>query len=66
MKPITDPIPNPWGDTLEDALRNAIKRGEEDVILALVKLLPAELKNKYRAIWLEAMNEKGRSDTIPL
>jgi len=41
------------GLTLEEVVREAISRGVEKEIALLIRLLPDEVKAKYRELWKE-------------
>ena len=44
--------------TLEEAVKEAIQRGQEKEMAMLMNLLPDEIKVKYRRIWMEMKGKK--------
>lgn len=42
---------------LEDVLKQAVRDGNESTILFLIKLLPEQVREKYRKIWIDTKKE---------
>ena len=48
--------------TFEEWMREQLRQGKDDEVLALLNVFPEELKKKYRQVWKE---EKGIKNDLP-
>jgi hypothetical protein len=50
------------GVTLEETLRKMLAAGKEKEAIEMMRLLPENLKAKYRKVWVNLMKEKECRD----
>lgn len=52
--------PRHWnGITMEDYVRQALEKGDEESVIRLIKSLPDSSREKYRKIWKEFRDRKA-------